>query len=361
MNLNKEIQFDLKAFFRWWGQGLLAWIPENIKSRLFEQAEEIVLQPEPEKLVIYRFKAGKKQRLARLDLNQLAQHYAELKQKFPELGKSRFILSLNSGQALEKELILPAAVKHNLMQVMQFELDKYTPFNAEQVYFIAQVLRQETPENITVLLALTPRSNFDTLYSQIIAADIPIDWVECDYRPDTGYRYNLLPLDKQRTKNRFMRGLIGGLGVLIGLLALGLVIVPVLVGEGQVEALRQQLKPLQKQIQKVQRQQQEIDGLLAETQELVALKQSIPTLNEILFHLTHLLPDNTWLTHFKLQDDSIQIQGQSGTASNLIEILESSPVFENVRFISPLTQDKRTGKERFQISAQLTKWNFTDE
>jgi len=360
MNLNKEIQFDLKAFFRWWGQGVLAWIPENIKSRLFGQAEDIVLQPEPEKLAIYRFKAGKKQRLAQLDLNHLAQQYADLKQKFPELDKARFILSLNSGQALEKELILPAAVKPNLTQVMQFELDKYTPFSAEQVYFSAQVLR-ETAENVSVLLALTPRSSFDTLHSQLIVADIPIDWVECDYHPDKGYRYNLLPVDKQRTKNRFMRGLVGGLGVITGLLVLGLFILPVLVGEGQVEVLRQQLKPLQKKIQKVQLQQQEIDRLLAETQKLVALKQSIPTLNEILFHLTHLLPDNTWLTHFKLQDNSIQIQGQSGTASNLIEILESSPVFENVRFISPLTQDKRTGKERFQISAQVTQRSFTDE
>lgn len=361
MNLNKEIQFDLKAFFRWWGQGLLAWIPENITSRLFGQAETVVLQAEPEKLVIYRFKAGKKQRLAELGLNHLAQQYADLKQKFPELDKARFVLSLNSGQALEKELILPAAVKPNLMQVIQFELDKYTPFSSEQVYFTAQLLRQETPGTITVLLALTPRSSFDTLYSQIIVADIPVDWVECDYHPDTGYRYNLLPVDKQRTKNRFMRGLVGGLGVMTGLLALGLFILPVLVGEGQVEALRQQLKPLQRKVEKIQLQQQEIDRLLAETQKLVGLKQSIPTLNEILFHLTHLLPDNTWLTHFKLQNDSIQIQGQSGTASNLIEILESSPVFENVRFISPLTQDKRTGKERFQISAQVTKRSFTDE
>ncbi len=361
MNLNKEIQFDLKAFFRWWGQGLLAWVPEGIKSRLFEQAEDIVLQPEQEKLNIYKFNASEKQRLAQLDLDHLAEQYAELSQQFPEWDKARFILSLNSRQALEKELILPAAVKPNLMQVMQFELDKYTPFSAEQVYFSAQVLRQETPENITVLLALTPRSSFDTLYSQIIAANIPVDWVECNYHPDKSYRYNLLPEDKQRTKNRFMRALVGGLGVMIGVFALGLFILPVLVGEGQVEALRQQLKPLQKKIQKVQLQQQEIDRLLAETQKLVELKRSIPTLNEILFHLTHLLPDNTWLTHFKLQDNSIQIQGQSGTASNLIEILESSPVFENVRFISPLTQDKRTGKERFQISAQVTQRSFTDE
>ena len=41
-------------------------------------------------------------------------------------------------------------------------------------------------------------------------------------------------------------------------------------------------------------------------------------------------------------------------ASALISLLEASPFFSNVSFASPLTQDKATGMERFQISMDVS-------
>ena len=49
------------------------------------------------------------------------------------------------------------------------------------------------------------------------------------------------------------------------------------------------------------------------------------------------------------------MQGQSPAASALIGALESSGLFENVRFTSPVTQDRRSGLERFHITAQIVK------
>ena len=56
------------------------------------------------------------------------------------------------------------------------------------------------------------------------------------------------------------------------------------------------------------------------------------------------------LSYLQYTEGHWQIQGESPVASNLISILEASDVFENVRFVSPVTQDSNSKLERFQIS-----------
>ena len=97
----------------------------------------------------------------------------------------------------------------------------------------------------------------------------------------------------------------------------------------------------------------EIDQIVDETERLIKIKNKSASMIETINLLSQLLPNETWLTHFKYNNEKIQIQGQSPTASALISILEISPLFSNARFVSPLTQDKKTGMERFQISMNI--------
>ena len=93
--------------------------------------------------------------------------------------------------------------------------------------------------------------------------------------------------------------------------------------------------------------------MVDETKRLIKIKDKSPALTGLINRLSQLIPNDTWLTHFKFNDDHLQIQGQSPSASVLISVLEASPLFSNARFVSPLTQDKRTGMERFQIRMDL--------
>ena len=69
--------------------------------------------------------------------------------------------------------------------------------------------------------------------------------------------------------------------------------------------------------------------------------------------LSKLIKQDTWLTYLQLTDGRLQFQGQSPTASALIAVLEESPFFTNARFVSPVTQDVRSGLERFQITVDV--------
>jgi general secretion pathway protein L len=97
----------------------------------------------------------------------------------------------------------------------------------------------------------------------------------------------------------------------------------------------------------------EIDQVVDETEQLNQVKENTPALLEIINSLSHLIKNDTWMTHLQFKQGRLQIQGQSPTAEVLIGVLEASPLFNNVRFVSPLTKDKRTGFERFQISMNV--------
>ncbi len=331
----------------------MAWLPERLWTWLFDRTADVLLKIDADRVHFYQRQAGQEQSLATIELSELADEYPKLLQKYPELEKGRLILCLNDRQAIQKIVLLPAAVKDKLAQVMAYELDKYTPFNAEQVYFSAQISSQASDGQLPVLLVLTPRSILDELLQTLAAAQIQIDQVRHQNQSVESLDYNLLPADKQRQRNRFSRLLIIALAVISSLLLAALLLMPVVTGQNQVDELTRQINALAQQTLQVQQQHRQMDQLLDQTEQLVELKQAQPFLNRVLNELTRLLPDNTWLSHFKFKQGKIQIQGQSGAASSLIETLENSPLFENVRFVSPLTQDKRTGLERFRISMEI--------
>jgi len=72
---------------------------------------------------------------------------------------------------------------------------------------------------------------------------------------------------------------------------------------------------------------------------------------DYLFDVTEILPDDAYLTTFRLRNEQIQIDGFARAASELIPKLEASDRFKNVKFGSPTT--KAEGKDRFSISMEL--------
>jgi len=137
-------------------------------------------------------------------------------------------------------------------------------------------------------------------------------------------------------------------------LLFGVLVLPVWMEGQAVESLKTRIRQLEKQNQVVDAQQTEIDALRTETQRLIDTKRQAPALLPVLNELSNLLNDDTWLTHMQFSEQHLQMQGQSPAASALIGVLEKSEFFSNVSFVSPLTQDKVTGRERFQISMDIT-------
>jgi general secretion pathway protein L len=71
--------------------------------------------------------------------------------------------------------------------------------------------------------------------------------------------------------------------------------------------------------------------------------QKLPILKE----LSNLLPKNTWLTGMKIKGNRLEIKGFSTSASELVPILEESPMLEKVAFSGAII--KEGPREKFSI------------
>ena len=165
-NLNSTIDLDVKKFFRWWLRELDFLVPEKIRQLVHEKQGFIIVRPENNRLALTYVLNDQAEPLAVLERNASGiEQYKALRAKDERLAKANLILRLTGNEAIQKELALPAAVKENLSQVVAYELDRYTPFKAEQVYFAVKPMEGEhEPGQIRVMLVLTPRETLDALY-----------------------------------------------------------------------------------------------------------------------------------------------------------------------------------------------------
>lgn len=358
MNLDTTINIDLHRFFQWWGRELAFLVPKSLRQRLRDRQGCVIFTPLAQgfeiKLLDDEGKIGAEHRL---DLNQ-TDSFQQLKQHYPGLEKTDAVLRLPADYGLHKVLYLPAAAQENLQQVVSFELDRYTPFNAEQVYFTLLPLGNTEHAQIRVLLIVVPKPRLDEQLTYLATLGVQPQTV--DYAPalaefpQTFNGYNLLPERFRQQASKLSQSLNWLVSTGLILLMLAVLVWPVW-QEGQaVESLKSSVKQLEKHNRIVDARQSEIDALLAETQKLIDTKQQAPALLAVLNELSHLLNDETWLTHLHFSETQMQIQGQSPAASTLISTLEGSDYFSNVSFVSPLTQDKTTGRERFQISMTVS-------
>ena len=376
LDLNSTINLDVKKFFFWWQRELDFLVPEKIRQWVFEKQGFIIVRPEGNRLALTYVIArdgvyaasqsgtgaanGQVEPLAILERNAsgIAQ-YKALLAKDERLAKANLILRLTGQEAIQKELALPAAAKENLSQVIAYELDRYTPFKTEQVYFAVKPLEGEhEPGQIRVMLVLTPRETLDALHEDIKAMGMSPLFVDYEATPnDLEQRYggyNLLPEGlREKTANAprlIYAALIAGIFLLLG----AVLVLPVWFESQAVDTLQEKIDAIEKDAKGVKALQQEIDAMIDETRLLIAEKSVAPAVVDMLNTLSTLMKDDTWLGYLQYSDGHLQVQGQSPAASTLIGVLEDSALFANARFVSPVTQDKTSGQERFQITVDVT-------
>jgi len=147
-------------------------------------------------------------------------------------------------------------------------------------------------------------------------------------------------------------------GLFVPLLLLVAVVVLAIVYEGSVivrdevarRTLAHRVEELEPQVATVRAQEAEARKLQARIATLTADQDR--RMVEYLKELTDRIPTDAYLTTMRYRNGRIEIDGFANKASELIQILESSPLFRNVQFTSPTTAGQ-AGQERFSIVAEV--------
>lgn len=347
-------------FWNWWLEELLGLIPERWQQRLRRRGNLLIIEVDEQSLgfrfgsfgnaeLITRVTLGEDGSLPGLSIEQLDARVRKADQ---------VILLVPEQRVLRKVITLPAATEPRLENVLRFEMDRYTPFTSEQVFFGYRIVsRERERERIQVELLVVQRDYIDPLLASLAQIDVQPGIVTLPESLGSwsGATVNLLPASRSHGgqgkwgRNRRLQ------------VAMALLLLVVLIG-WPLHQRQQTLTRLQSELQQLKAQAEQSKGVSTELEYLETSRKFLlhqqdqgPRLLLLLNELTGLLPDHTWLMRFEDNGTSFRLDGESAEASGLISLLEQSPLLENVRFASPVTSNPNTAKDRFSLVAERSK------
>ena len=339
---------SIGEFFTWWRTELGGMLPDGLRHRFEGRLETLRLTQAGDELHISRGDNARLEELGRVDmaLPEAGERLAAVVDGL-DGASTRVEVVVPPEKLLVKQIQLPLAAEENLRQVLGFEMQRQTPFRAEQVYFNFRVLaRRPASQQLDVRLAVVPRTVVESVLGLLADRDL----VQGDGADVEDGIFVFVPDDGGRRQSSGLQRVL----VAANLVLLAAVIAVPLAQQRQVlDGLRARLAEVRAAATTASNLQQRIDEHEARSRYLFDRKRRQPASVELLEELSRRLPDDTWLFRAEIRDGKVHLQGTSNRASALIAGLEASGFLEDVRFASPVTQDGASGRERFHLSAAI--------
>jgi general secretion pathway protein L len=357
--LTTPLSFRPQRFFRWWLDELAGLLPERWRQGLSQGTPILAVDLAGDGLTFRYFHGARCDELGRVAFSERTAG-AMRDAVGPLLHKARgrnalTALRLPIDAALRKTLEMPAVAESDLKDALFFQIDRQTPFAAEEVYFDYRVVgRDVAAKRLSAELMVVPRARVDEALTMVgrwgispsIVAIVGDD-------PRTPPSSNLLPEGGNGARGRgwvFFNVAVTGLA--LALLAVA-VYIPLEQKRARVEDLAAKVAEAQREAQETSALREEIEQLVEHNRFLADAKRQTPLITVILDELTRVLPDDSWVYQLDIRGPEIRVAGYSSTASNLIGLIDESPSFRTPAFRSPVTKDPRSGLERFNLSFQL--------
>ncbi|MBX8485670.1 type II secretion system protein GspL [Pseudomonas cichorii] len=268
----------------------------------------------------------------------------------------RRILLLSPADVLVQTLQLPSAAARNLSTVVGYELDRFTPFDAGQLYFVA---RQESRSAsfIQVTLVAILRERLDHILAECAAQGLQPDAVDVG-TPEQRMGIDLLPTplrsNQVRSGHRVQRWLLWSCGALL----LGLMLLWLNDRQRLLDEMQASVQAQKAQVAEVQKLRQQLTNTRGAANYLIRRKAAQTPLSALLSELTACLPSDTWIESLEISDSAeISFSGQSAKASALIARAKNCHSLDNAQFQGVIQPDSRTGKDQYSLRAHLHQEN----
>jgi general secretion pathway protein L len=121
----------------------------------------------------------------------------------------------------------------------------------------------------------------------------------------------------------------------------------------QVTELEQAIEEVREEALRVQRIRDQINDTMESAGFLAQRRIATPMAVDVLDDVTETLPDDTYLDRLVVGQNSVQMQGKSQNAQQLIERVNESPLMDAAAFRGSTRLDPRSGLEVFEINANV--------
>jgi general secretion pathway protein L len=355
----------VQAFLDWWLRELAAVVPAGIRRWWRGTSGIVLLSLQGTRAIFSRPSENGAEEIFATDIGEsgLAMPATAVRQRLTNaFGQGyQLFVSIPSDQVLQRIVSLPSAVAENLRQTLGFELDRYTPFRPDQAYFDYRLDDQVVGDkagdaaSLKIELAVVPRRVVDHTVAKLAGYGLNVSGVvpEEDFKAPSKHFRNLLPITSMarepsvRMKQRLAFFAISAILLLVVLA------IPIWQKHAAVIELQAPLAQAKAAAQETDALRDRLNKLVEEHDFLPNKKWDTPSATKMLEELTKLLADDTFVMQLDFDGKTVQVLGETGSASGMVETIEASPLFKDVAFKSPLTKIQGSPYDRFQIGATL--------
>jgi general secretion pathway protein L len=347
----------VREFLRWWLGELIACLPERLRESLKPEGPSIAIVIDGdiarfdlcEGVSIYRL--GE----IRVDQGDPEQRRAHIDRLFEvaDTSLNGVDFYLQDRHVLRPRIELPMETQANLTEVLSFEMDRYTPFKADEVYFDHRIIDvNRAQRRISVELAVARREEVERIRRLAETWGLTLRSIGIDGAAGKGrLPFTLFQTPLVETSRAVPRRVVGAFGFAACCLLAVAIYVPLMQKQESLAASKTELDRVKAEAVEVSSLDQQVADMTDQTGYLVNKKRRRPAVILVLHELTRALPDHTWLVQFGWREGKITLSGYSEKAASLIGNLEELQMLKGVSFGAPVTADPRVGRERFRITA----------
>ncbi len=338
----------------WWRDALAAWLPLAWRRRLGLTRDRLLLAPADAGVRVWLDEAGSLRELALLPPSPAAADDDPLTQLLPpRLAALPRWLLLDAGEGLRRRMQLPAAAAERLHEVLGFEVDRQTPFTADEVMHAARLLGRAADGQIGAELVVLPRPRAQAAIVALGAYGHGLVGLDLAAGAEP-LGVNLLPPEWRQTRADPWRQWRWAL--------LAVAVIALVAGMAQVlgnrraaaDAFAAKVQALAPRARSAALARQQLQDLTDGLRFLQQQRAAEPTMVELLAELTRRLPADTYLEKLTVEDGRITLIGLSSHASDLVGRLEGSPLWRAPALTGAVQPDPRAGRDRFTLVADVT-------
>jgi general secretion pathway protein L len=237
-------------------------------------------------------------------------------------------LRLPPGAVLSRDVQLPIEAARDLQAVIGFEMDRLTPFAADEVYWSAADITQDRARGrITLRLSIVLRAPVEALNRALARIGLAPSYIESGM--------DRIDLDTAHPRQRLIRR--GLFPALCGGLALACVAIPFIRQQMALDTAARTIASYRSTTDTAQALRRQLATAAAGHSAIAAARRAGDAL-QVLATLTSALPDGTWLSDLTFKSGDLSFDGQSTGAAQLIGLLSTVPGLHDPSFTAPVTR-----------------------
>jgi len=351
---------SIHAFFSWWTAELKSIVPKQYREGLFLNSIEVFIYQaaSDEAVQLWQYQDGLMKQIEFDDSVEGKEWWHKLNHFVAGSEQEiKITYLMDESEVLSREIALPVVAINEISSVLTFELDKYIPFKADDVDFDFRKGKiEEGSEKFPVYLTAIRKQQLKTVIEQtenkgVALSAVDVNTSHTEVPEPLGV--NLLPKELRKKKNWTAIKWYAAL-VFVAVTLLGFVMYGSLQNKRtKIESLETQVEALKKDARRAKMIESQLNDSVQAANFLGNLKKNKTSRVKLIAELTEKIPTNSYLSRIIIDDEKIEVVGESDNANSLVPILNQSDLWFEPKIIGNVTQNPRNQKEKFTIKSEL--------